>query len=340
MWAPKSSKDIRHVFLVPTLSLAVLILGFTLIQNKFSKQDQLTSFAEPATTSQTLAVSPEPTIALEFDKIIDPNLTNSANKELLDRIGKGTTTAGLDGLPLASSDTQQTNPNPSNTNTPAGPTQSCLANAQWQLKFSDDFEGDSLRTDKWEVWNSRGQGGNGLRSTSAVSVANGQLNVTAKDINGEVVSGGLGSTFGQQYGRWQVKVRMANRTANTLRPVVQVIDTTRPSGSSSVQLFRVEPGKRTPFLTQSYIGSLAKQTTTHKVNSYDWQIISIDWSPSSVRVSLNGREVATHQSTPTESDRTHELAIQLDATQPSLGSTVEQMQIDWVRIYDQITTCE
>lgn len=51
---------------------------------------------------------------------------------------------------------------------------------QWELDFEDNFDGNAVDTEQWNLYNSAGHNSNGLRHPSAYTIENGNLIVTAR----------------------------------------------------------------------------------------------------------------------------------------------------------------
>ena len=73
---------------------------------------------------------------------------------------------------------------------------------QWKRLTTEDF--DVLRAGAYGTYDSVGAFGNGLRRSSAISVSDGVLNITARNGN---VSGGMAHKLDQTYGRWEFRAR-------------------------------------------------------------------------------------------------------------------------------------
>jgi hypothetical protein len=79
----------------------------------------------------------------------------------------------------------------------------------------DDF--DTLSLDDWDLYDSVGHDGNGLRSPGQISVDNGVLTITGRP---DGTTGGMKwRNHSQQYGQWDVRLR-APRGAIAYHPVV------------------------------------------------------------------------------------------------------------------------
>lgn len=88
-----------------------------------------------------------------------------------------------------------------------------MAQQKWELTFSDEFEGDAVDTDKWEVLTREHSYNNELQYylPEHASVANGKLRITATDepYNGKAYqSARLESWFSQAYGRFEARAKI------------------------------------------------------------------------------------------------------------------------------------
>jgi beta-glucanase (GH16 family) len=73
----------------------------------------------------------------------------------------------------------------------------------WHPAGGDEFNGSDLDMKSWDLYDSVGGFGTGYRKPEAISQSDGTLKITAK---GDV-SGGMGQTIGQLYGRWEFRAR-------------------------------------------------------------------------------------------------------------------------------------
>ena len=72
---------------------------------------------------------------------------------------------------------------------------------QWKRVTTEDF--DTFHREAYGTYDSIGAFGNGLRRSSAISVSNSVLNITARGN----VSGGMSHKLDQTYGRWEFRAR-------------------------------------------------------------------------------------------------------------------------------------
>ncbi|MFC4949413.1 family 16 glycosylhydrolase [Pseudonocardia sp. GCM10023141] len=75
--------------------------------------------------------------------------------------------------------------------------------AGWRKVGGDEFNTDTVDTTQWGLYDSKGGFGTGYRKPEAISQSDGQLHITAR----EDVSGGMGNTLGQLYGRWEFRAK-------------------------------------------------------------------------------------------------------------------------------------
>lgn len=233
-------------------------------------------------------------------------------------------------------------PKPSPTPTPAptatrAPTPtSTAAPSSWTLVQSDDFNGSAVDTTRWTIYAGAGNGGNGLRAASAITVANGLLTITAKMVNGTLVSGGMMDKRNQTYGRFVFRVRT---DADPSLATSGVVLTWPQSGNWPVDgendIYETTlDADRTPFRSFVHYGSTNQQYSfTHTgVDGTVWHTMAMEWEPTAIRIYRDGALVWTLTDTKAIPDVAHHLAIQLDAFNQSMTGTV-RLQVDWVRIY-------
>lgn len=205
----------------------------------------------------------------------------------------------------------------------------------WQLVQSDDFNGTSLDTTKWQVYNSSGHAGNGLRHPSAVSVGNGVLTITARMVNGTLISGGMSNRFDQAYGRYEFRVRTdPDPTAATSGVVLTWPQSGRwpIDGENDIYETTLEPD-RNPLKSFVHYGSDNRQYWFHhNIDGTQWHTFAMEWERTAIRIYRDGVHVWTLTDTNAIPDVAHHLSIQLDAFKKSMTGTV-RLQVDWVRIY-------
>jgi beta-glucanase (GH16 family) len=223
--------------------------------------------------------------------------------------------------------------------TPApAPTPTPSAPGGWQLVASDDFNGSAVDTTKWSVYGPRiaGHAGNGVRASSAVTVADGLLTITAKMIDGTLVSGGMSGRLNQQYGRFEFRVRTDPDPSLATSGVVLTWPQSGnwpTDGENDIYETTLE-GDRIPFKSFIHYDATNKQYWfRHEgIDGTQWHTMAMEWEPSAIRIYRDGALVWTVTDTAAIPDVAHHMAIQLDAFKQTMTGTV-RLQVDWVRIY-------
>ena len=211
--------------------------------------------------------------------------------------------------------------------------------AGWTLVQSDDFSGTAVDTTKWTIYSGAGNGGNGLRSASAISESGGLLTITARMVNGTLVSGGLMDKLNQTYGRFEVRVRTDPDPSLVTSGVVL---TWPQSGNWPVDgendIYETTlDADRTPFKSFVHYGSTNEQYWYIHSGSdgTQWHTMAMEWEPTAIRIYRDGILAWTVTDVNAIPDVPHHLALQLDAFKQVMSGTV-RLQVDWIRIYKHI----
>jgi hypothetical protein len=208
------------------------------------------------------------------------------------------------------------------------------------LIFEDDFDGTAVDPTRWSQYNGPGNAGNGLRRSSAIAVANGQLTITASWDGTNLTSGGMSHAGDQPYGRYEVRVRTegdpTQRTSGAVLtwPRSQVwprdgeLDFYETGHSSTT---------RTPFF--SYLHWMGgtwggdQDRIVHEADGREWHVITMDWDPTAIRIYRDGVFAGELTDPAKIPDVAHNLCIQLDAVSNGPLAGPVRMYVDWVRIY-------
>ena len=222
---------------------------------------------------------------------------------------------------------------------------SCASNAEFERIFRDDFSGSSV-SGSWAQFNSNGNANHGLRRSSANTVANGKLTITAKMENGTLVSGGMSHGVDQKYGKWVVKVRTDNDPSQAVSGVVLTWPQSgvHPrDGENNIYETLVQSPNRSPFFTfihKPYGSKSDQEYKEHHADGSQFQVMTMEWTPSRITIIREGpggssyRDVWTVNETSADliPDVAHHLAIQLDAWKHSIANPV-RMEVDYVEVY-------
>jgi hypothetical protein len=203
--------------------------------------------------------------------------------------------------------------------------------------FEDHFNGSSLNTSHWSPYYGPGHAGNGLRRPSAFSLdGNGHLVVTARMVDGQLVSGGMANRRDLTYGRFEFRVRTEADPTGTTSGVVLTwpeSDNWPIDGENDIY----ETGNavsRSPFYSYVHYGSTNQQYHyRHEADAAQWHTFVMDWRPTAVKVYRDGALVWTLTDAAAIPRVPHHLCIQLDATASAILSQPVRMYVDYVRVY-------
>jgi beta-glucanase (GH16 family) len=201
--------------------------------------------------------------------------------------------------------------------------------------MSDDFSGTAVDTSKWTIYSGAGNSGNGLRAASAITEGSGLLTITAKMVNGTLVSGGMMNKLNQTYGRFEVRVRTDADPSLATNGVVLTWPQSGKwpiDGENDIYETMLD-GDRNPFKTFIHYGSTNKQYYfLHNADGTQWHTMAMEWEPTAIRMYRDGTLVWTLTDTAAIPDVAHHMAIQLDAFKTSMTGSV-RLQVDWIKIY-------
>lgn len=208
-----------------------------------------------------------------------------------------------------------------------------------RLIFGDEFDGTTLDTQKWGLYDSPGHDGNGLRRPSAFSLDGlGNLVVTAKMVNGELVSGGMAGLLDFTYGRVEFRVKTEPDPTGTMSGVVL----TWPQKQSAPEftendMYETGPrvNNRSAFDTFIHFGETTfwQKWTTHEVDPSQWHTIAMEWYPNLLEIYVDGLLGFSVSDPAVIPDILHHLAIQLDARADRTLVKPIRMFVDYVRVY-------
>jgi hypothetical protein len=197
-------------------------------------------------------------------------------------------------------------------------------------------DGFDRETRRWTAYGPRwpGNGGNGIRDQSALSVRGGVLTITARMVNGTLVSGAVASKLNITYGRVEFRVRTDPDPSGATSGVVLMWPQSNRwpiDGETDIYETGTDTDRR-PFSSFVHFGADNQQVWIgHDADGTRWQAMAMEWTPSAIRFYRDGAlvgEVTDPQAIPHVPQH---LAIQLDAFSPTMTGTVH-MQVDDVRI--------
>jgi beta-glucanase (GH16 family) len=209
---------------------------------------------------------------------------------------------------------------------------------QWKRVTTEDF--DTFRSDAYGTYDSVGAFGNGLRRSSAISVANGLLNITAR---GDV-SGGMAHNLDQTYGRWEIRAR-TDKGRGFGSAILLWPESERFPQDGEIDISEVpsETRDRAHFIvhfpgpggSDKVYGSYAEDDFSQ------WHTFAVDWLRDRIVFYVDGVERFRVTDRNIIPDKPMHLAMQFDQGPkkdwiPAPDSTTPAafgLQVDWLRVY-------
>ena len=206
------------------------------------------------------------------------------------------------------------------------------------LLFEDNFNGSTVNAADWAAYDSVGHARHGLRRPSAFSVADGMLVVTAKMVNGQIVSGGMRHRLDYLYGRFVVRVKTDVDPTGTMSGVVLTWPKHQwaPDFTEN-DIYETGAGlnTRNPFRTFIHYGRNSQKYYVHRVDGSQWHVVEMDWRPGLLKIIRDGNVVWSTTNRAVIPDVLHHVSIQLDARVARTLTQPVSMYVDYIRIYRQ-----
>ena len=205
----------------------------------------------------------------------------------------------------------------------------------WTLVFQDDFTGTAVNQSNWDMYDSPGNGGNGLRRPEAFSIEDGLLVVTAQMKNGVLVSGGMAHRQDYTYGKFEFRVRTEPDPSQATSGVVLTWPKSEnwPTDGENDIYETGTSAVRDHFDTYIHYGvNNSQYNFLHEADATEWHIIAMEWSNNAIKIYRDGKLVYTLSDTNAIPDVPHHLCIQLDAFKTKMAGVVK-MYVDLVKIY-------
>ena len=151
---------------------------------------------------------------------------------------------------------------------------------------SEDFTGD---LGQWGLYNGEGHDGNGRRTPSAVSVADGILT-----INGDAAGNSEGMAWGTgaMYGRWEARMR-ASKGDPDYHAVLLLWPDSEDEGGYGGEIDFMENSDATRQNTEMFVHYGDEDTQLHgdvDVDATQWHNWAVEWSPDHITAYLDGKQ--------------------------------------------------
>jgi len=209
--------------------------------------------------------------------------------------------------------------------------------AGYHLVWEDLFDtGSTPDATKWGLYDSVGNGGNGLRRPSAFSVHDGMVDVVAQMENGSLVSGGMAATYSAIYGYFEFRVRSDTDASQATDAVVLTWpdDGIWPEHGENDIYETGTSASRDPFNTYIHYGTVGSDQVwiAENADGTQWHVMGMLWTASEIAIYRDGALIGTVTDTSEIPSWSHHPCIQLDAYQQTMGAPVH-MYVDWIRVY-------
>jgi hypothetical protein len=209
---------------------------------------------------------------------------------------------------------------------------------------------------EWEVYDSLGNAGFGVRSPGQIEVVaeptstsgGNVLQITADNIGGQHYSGGLKLRVPQLYGQYEFRVRVAKDPSEVTSGVVLLWPQSNEwPRDGELNWWETFDHRDTRQPTKSYIHRLNPAATPpfdasddeivvevpHDVDQSDWHKVVGTWTPTAVTVEIDNGAAVLLTSNPAFIPGTPmELTFQLDAWSATPPATPVVMQVDYVLV--------
>lgn len=188
---------------------------------------------------------------------------------------------------------------------------------------------------KWNVYDSAGHAGNGIRSPLQATVNGTALNI---DGTADGTTAGMSAKFAnQKYGRWESRIKASGDDEYHMVSILWPdsgnwpcdgeVDYAETTGDWSVVKF-----------FQHYSCSNSQTQASKAIDVTQWHNYAVDWSPSGMVGYIDGVKWFE------DNDPTHQppgsmhQTLQLDWFPDSTTDGTGNMQVDWVRVYPAAAT--
>ena len=184
---------------------------------------------------------------------------------------------------------------------------------------------------KWNLYNSAGHAGNGVRSPAAWSV-DGSVARVSGDAQG--TTGGMSAKFGRRtYGRWEARMRTSARDSE-YHPVLLLWPDSGGSCDGEIDYAEGTADVTKMRFFYHYSCSNYQTSASRTVDTTQWHNYAVEWTSAGVIGYLDGVEWFR------DTDPTHQppgpmhQTVQLDWFPDGTTTTPSWMEVDWVRVYD------
>ncbi len=284
-----------------------------------------------ATTIATLVQPPED------DQIAAPELSNNAivaEEPELNRLDEVTPTTEpvVPPPPVALPEAPpEPEPEPAPAARPAGPNEGTTAAKVhgWTLVEGDEFNGGM--SDRWQVYDGPGHGGNGRRVPDAVSVENGALIIRGDDDGN---TGGMAWDDGQTYGKWEMRARFPEGDEQ-YHPVLILWPSAENWPEGGEVDFAETNSAADDVMFFLHYGADNSQVFDRKViDITQWHNYAVEWVDGRITGYIDGEKWFESTDDDTLPPGDMHATIQLDYFPDEGDPEPSEMHVDFMRIYE------
>lgn len=184
----------------------------------------------------------------------------------------------------------------------------------------------------WALYDSVGNGGNGVRDPHQIAVAQGIM--TMSGTAGGRSAGMLGNGHGHRYGMWTTRMRVDKQGPGApYHPVIALVPEGVPynGGAGDVDFAETDAGSGEVFVFVHH-GAGVQDYYSIKLDLTQWHTYDIEITPDHLTWFVDGTAAWTDTNRSAVPTTTLAMNVQLDANQPD-GLAPSNMQVDYFRYY-------
>ena len=208
----------------------------------------------------------------------------------------------------------------------------------WGVPVAGDEFGYTGAPDpsKWNVYNSAGHAGNGVRSPAAWNVDGNVVRVTG---DSQGTTGGMSADFDRRkYGRWEVRMRTNARDPEYHPVLILWPDSENWPCDGEIDFAEGTSDVTKMHFYHHYSCSNSQTSATRTVDTTQWHNYAVEWTPSAIVGYLDGVEWFRDTDPSHQPPGPMHQTIQLDWFPDGTATSTSWMEVDWVRVYDVGTT--